>query len=366
MKGSRRTATHAGSITQAVNAISCCSLERGGPVLKGSATGLLSAAGITPAPTVGSSRGRLLESACAVVPWLALVPVVAEWLGKKHRAEGWAVCGSGHRAPCKKRLGSESCLWRRRGLLEPSQIFPKFSEPRAGGASIPLKRYCSLTTCLLLGSFCPAHASPSVSADCSEPTQEGRSSACRVASRRGRPGDLCMSPRTCCLNVLAHGVPECLAGRIDRPDTLRAFPGSWCAGLTPLREHRPKVGLPSHSAPQPLLETSVVTTFLLCAVSRITPRFSQKGSLQRARADTQVWVTVTRWRPWSQAADGNPLLQPELDGPHVKQTQLKYRQSCDGRYVNPKGGSSRPRCHPLLQKLQHWTNRAVDWVYCSR
>ncbi len=53
-------------------------------------------------------------------------------------------------------------------------------------------------------------------------------------------------------------------------------------------DHRPKVGLPSHSVPQPLLEASVVTTFLLCPVSRITPRFSQKGSLQRARADTQA------------------------------------------------------------------------------
>ncbi len=53
-------------------------------------------------------------------------------------------------------------------------------------------------------------------------------------------------------------------------------------------DHRPKVGLPSHSAPQPLLEASVVTTFLLCTVSRITPYFSQKRSLQRARADTQA------------------------------------------------------------------------------
>ncbi len=69
-------------------------------------------------------------------------------------------------------------------------------------------------------------------------------------------------------------------------------------------DHRPKVGLPSHSAPQPLLEASVVTTFLLCTVSRITPCFSQKGSLLQARADTQARVTVTRWRPWRQAADG--------------------------------------------------------------
>ncbi len=62
-------------------------------------------------------------------------------------------------------------------------------------------------------------------------------------------------------------------------------------------DHRPKVGLPSHIAPQPLLEASVVTIFHLCAVLRIKPRFSQKGSLQRARADTQARVTVTRWHP---------------------------------------------------------------------
>ncbi len=61
-------------------------------------------------------------------------------------------------------------------------------------------------------------------------------------------------------------------------------------------DQRPKVGLPSHSTPQPLLEASVMTTFLLCAVSKITPCFSQRRSLQRARADTQAQVNVTRWR----------------------------------------------------------------------
>ncbi len=161
-----------------------------------------------------------------------------------------------------------------------------FSEPRAGGASIPLRRRCSLTTCLLHGLSCPAHASPSVSADCSEPTQEGRSPACRVASRWGRPSDLCMTPRTCFLSLLAHGVPVCPAGRIDRPGTLLGFLGSWCAGPTPSWTRDRKVGLPSHSAPQPLLEASVVTTFLLCTVSKITPCFRQKRSLQWARADT--------------------------------------------------------------------------------
>ncbi len=79
-----------------------------------------------------------------------------------------------------------------------------------------------------------------------------------------------MTPRTCC-QVLAHGVPVCLAGRIDKPETLLAFLGSLCAGPTPLR-----FGLPSHSTLQPLLEASVMPIFLLCAVSKITPCFSKK------------------------------------------------------------------------------------------
>ncbi len=38
--------------------------------------------GAAPTPTVGSSRGGLLELACAVVPWLAWVPALAERLGE--------------------------------------------------------------------------------------------------------------------------------------------------------------------------------------------------------------------------------------------------------------------------------------------
>ncbi len=80
-----------------VDTISRYHIERSSR-LKGIGHGLLSAAGITPTPMVGSSRGGLLESACDVVPWLAWVPAVAEWLGGKHRAEGWAIRGPGN--PC--------------------------------------------------------------------------------------------------------------------------------------------------------------------------------------------------------------------------------------------------------------------------
>ncbi len=44
---------------------------------------------------------------------------------------------------------------------------------------------------------------------------------------------------------------------------------------------------------------------------------------------------------------------------------IQLSPSCNGRYINPKGGSSRPRRQPFLQKLQHWTNREVNWVNCT-
>ncbi len=44
---------------------------------------------------------------------------------------------------------------------------------------------------------------------------------------------------------------------------------------------------------------------------------------------------------------------------------IQLSLSCNGRYINPKGGISRPRCQPFLQKPQHWTNRAVNWVNCT-
>ncbi len=182
--------------------------------------------------------------------------------------------------------------------------------------SIPLKRHCSSTTCLLLGSFCPAHALPSVSADCSEHTQEGCLPACRVTSRRGHPGDLCMTPRTCCLSVLAHSIPLCPAGRIDRPDTLLAYLGSWCAGPTPLRSKDWRSVCPRTALPNPCWKhLSWQPSF--CAVSKITACFSQKGSLQWAWADTQARFTATRWCPWPSASARTGWVACEADPTEV-------------------------------------------------
>ncbi len=94
-------------------------------------------------------------------------------------------------------------------------------------------------------------------------------------------------------------------------------------------DQRLKVGLSSHNAPQPLLEVSVVTTFLLCAMSRITPRFSQKGSLQQARADTQARVTVTQMEPSASARTG--WVACEADPTEVPAKPLPYVPAFSGK-----------------------------------
>ncbi len=100
-QGSCLAATNAGPISRAVDAISCRLLERGCPVSRVSATGLLSAAGVT--PTVGSFRGGLLESACAIVPWLVWVPAVAErLLGGSIERKAGPFMGQGIRTLYKK------------------------------------------------------------------------------------------------------------------------------------------------------------------------------------------------------------------------------------------------------------------------
>ncbi len=185
-------------------------------------------------------------------------------------------------APCKKD-------WAVRVVFAGEEVYSslakdfQFSEPRAGEASIPLKRRSS-TTCLLLGSVCPAHALPSASADCSVPTQEGRSPACRVTSRRDRPGVLCMTPQTCLSERTSTWCPRMSGRKNWQAWHTASISKQLMCRVDSSSAHRSKVGLPLHSAPQPLLEASVVTTFLLCAVSRVTPCFSQRGFFQRVRA----------------------------------------------------------------------------------
>ncbi len=98
--------------------------------------------------------------------------------------------------------------------------------------------------------------------------------------------------------------PNVQAGRIDRPDTLLAFLGSWGAGPTPLQTKGRRSVCPRTVLANPCWKRlSWQPSF--CAPC-LGPRLAlaRRGPLQWARADTQARVTVTQWRPWRQAADG--------------------------------------------------------------
>ncbi len=56
--------------------------------------------------------------------------------------------------------------------------------------------------------------------------------------------------------------------------------------------------------PQPKLEASVETTFLLQTMPRGTPCSIHWWSFQGARAATQTWLTFIRRRPWRQVCGG--------------------------------------------------------------
>ncbi len=120
---------------------------------------------------------------------------------------------------------------------------------------------------------------------------------------------------------------KCLKSEMDTP-------------LVHAQDHRTKVGLPSHSTlPKPLLEASVMTDCApsfcaLCLGSclALVRRGPSNGpGLIHSPSHRYAVASVTPGRGW------NPLLQPELDGLHVKQTQLKYRRS---------------RCHKAQHSLE--------------
>ncbi len=69
-------------------------------------------------------------------------------------------------------------------------------------------------------------------------------------------------------------------------------------------DQEPKAGLPSHRAPQPVLDASVETTFLLRIMPIVTPCLNHCGSFQGARAVTQAWLTLMRRHPWRHAWGG--------------------------------------------------------------
>ncbi len=85
----------------------------------------------------------------------------------------------------------------------------------------------------------------------------------------------------------------------------------------------PKVGLPSYSAPQPVLEASVVTTFLVWTNPMATPFSINRGFFQGVRAVTQAWFTLICKRPWRHALCGTRGFNQRWRG------RMRSRPSCN-------------------------------------
>ncbi len=120
---------------------------------------------------------------------LAMGLPLAERLGESIERKAGPFVGQGIRAPYKED-------WAVRVVFEGEEVYSSLAKdftnflnrelvkhPFLRRDIVPRQHVCSLVY------FARHNVSPSASADCSGPTQEGRSPACRVASRRGRPGD---------------------------------------------------------------------------------------------------------------------------------------------------------------------------------
>ncbi len=90
--------------------------------------GLLSVAESALTTKVGTSTRGPPIAPCDPVPWYAWQPVEAGRSVGMHKGGGWASRGP---CPSNNKLGSESCLWRRKGLLLPCQRSSRSSEPPA-------------------------------------------------------------------------------------------------------------------------------------------------------------------------------------------------------------------------------------------
>ncbi len=69
-------------------------------------------------------------------------------------------------------------------------------------------------------------------------------------------------------------------------------------------DHRPEASIPSHTAPQPSVDASVVTTTREVTKPRGTPRLKRSGLRHGARASMQPQVTAILKRPEVHAVQG--------------------------------------------------------------
>ncbi len=104
--------------------------------------------------------------------------------------------------------------------------------------------------------------------------------------------------------ISTHGVLLGPAGKTGRLDKLLVFPSSWCGSPSPPRPMA-EGRFAFAQRPQPVLEASVVTTFLLWTNPMATPFFIHRGVLPGGQGlSPQAWFTLICRHPWRHALCG--------------------------------------------------------------
>ncbi len=279
-KGSRQVAKHEGSTALAGDAKLSLSLVSVSLSSMVSVMWLPIAAESTQGIMSDSSRGATRRS--EHLTSLTHLMQEAGQPGGKHISEQWTNRGPEHLVAPRNKLGSEVCLLRRRGIV---YLCP----PENRSDNLPLDNMSA-----------PWFTLPSTWTALSERWVQcahkgGVAPSCKGCMTWRRLGDLGKLPPSCCLNGPGRGTLLRLVRRFLGPEKLPTFRGSWYAGIASRCDLEPDAGLPSNRAPQPVLEASVLTTFLLEV---------RRELLQRATALIQRWVTL-RWKcPRCQAWDG--------------------------------------------------------------
>ncbi len=218
----------------------------------------------------------------------------------------WASCGPEHSAASRNRLGSDSCLQRRRGRSLPCRILTRSNEPSEDVASIPPELHCLLTTYPLLGSICPGHDSLVTRGILSVPKAGDVKSSCEGGVTWDRLGGWCRlsSATKAVLSDLTRTWCPLKAGwEVFRARQTAIISWQLICRHRSWVVQEPYTGLATYKAPQPELEAFAVTTFLLEVVPNLTLDCNRREVVQGATALRQRWVILTWVRTRHQASD---------------------------------------------------------------
>ncbi len=109
----------------------------------------------------------------------------------------------------------------------------------------------------------------------------------KAFERTAAPGDLCTRLQTCCRCESVHAAVPVVLETPSELKRLLPIPNRFMCHRIWGSDHCPEAGIPSHTAPQPSVDASVVTTTREVTNPRGTPRLKKFGLRHGARASMQ-------------------------------------------------------------------------------